>query len=128
MRTSLIVFGVIFLVVGVLLYFMPMQIFRADTTTAANGNIDSRTSSARVTVPVEWALASIIIGFIFLVLGLVVPGPLSRRDSRRNSHNNDTYDKVIESKENMEVGDGNRRKIVREHIETHTTRKGNNSD
>jgi len=128
MKTSLIIFGVIFLVVGGLLYFMPMQVVRADTTTVGNGNIDSRTSSARVTVPVEWSLASVIIGFVLFILGLTIPGPIARRDSRKNLHDKDSYDKVIESKENIEVGDGNKRRIVREHIETHTSRKDNNSD
>jgi uncharacterized membrane protein len=128
MRTSLIIFGVIFLVVGVLLYFMPMQVLRADTTTAANGNVDSRTSSARVTVPVEWSLAAVIIGFVLLMLGLIVPSPLSRRDSRKDYHDKDSYDKVTTSKEDVDVGDGNKRKVVREHIETHTSRKDNNSD
>jgi hypothetical protein len=127
MRTSLIIFGVIFLVVGGLLYLMPMQVLRADTTTVGNGNIDSRTSSARVTVPVGWAIASVIIGFVLFVLGLF-PGPVTIRDSRKNYHDKDSYDKVIESKENTEIGDGNRRKIVRERIETHTSRKDNNAD
>jgi len=125
MRTSPIIFGVIFLVVGGLLYFMPMQVLRADTTTAANGNVDSRTSSARVTVPVEWALAAVIIGFVLLVLGLLMPSPISRRELRKASQNKDSYEKVIDSKENVEVGDGNKRKIVREHIETHKTRTDN---
>jgi uncharacterized membrane protein len=128
MRTSLIIFGVIFLVVGGLLYFMPMQVLSADTTTVANGNTDLRTSSARVTVPVEWALTSAIIGFVLLVLGLAVPGPATRRDSRINSNDTDSYDNVIKSKEKIKVGDGNKRRIVRERIETHTSRKDNNYD
>jgi hypothetical protein len=128
MRTSLVIFGVIFLVIGGLLYFMPMQVLSADTTTVANGNTDLRTSSARVTVPIEWALASAIIGFILLVLGLAIPGPVTRSDSRINSHDRDSYDKVIESKEKIKVGDGNKRRIVRERIETHSSSKDNNYD
>jgi len=127
MRTSLIIFGVIFLVVGGLLYFMPMQVLRADTTTVGNGNVDSRTSSARVTIPVEWAIASVVIGSVLFVLGLF-PSPVTRRDLRKNHRDKDSYDKVIESKENTEVGDGNRHKIVREHIETHTSRKNTDVD
>lgn len=76
MRTSLIIFGVIFLVIGILLYVVPMQEIKADTTTLGNGDSDTRTSSARVTVPIEWAFASAIIGFVLLILGLVIPGTI----------------------------------------------------
>jgi hypothetical protein len=118
MRTSLIIFGVIFLVIGGLLYLVPMQEIKADTTTTGNGNIDTRTSSARVTVPIEWAFASAIIGFVLLMFGLVIPNPITRSDSKK-----DSYEKVVESKENIEVGDGNKRKIVRERTEKHRVRK-----
>lgn len=128
MKTSLIIFGVIFLVVGGLLYFMPLQVISADTTTVGNGNIDSRVSSARVTVPVEWALASVIIGFVLLVLGFIMPGPVIIRDSKRDSRINDSYNKIIDSKENVEVGDGHKHKIVREHIETRKSILDDDSD
>lgn len=117
MKTSLIIFGVIFLVIGVVLYLVPMQQFGANTTTIGNGNTDTRTSSAGVTIPVEWAYASAIIGFILLVLGFVIPGSSRRSDSKK-----DSYDNVVESKENIEVGDGNKRKIVRERTERHTSK------
>ena len=112
MRTSLIIFGVIFLVIGGLLYYVPMQVVQADTTTIGNGDVDTRTSSASVTVPIEWAFASGIIGFILLLLGLVIPHPAMQRESKKES-----YEKVIESKENIEVGDGTQRKIIRERTE-----------
>ena len=118
MRTSLIIFGVIFLVIGGLLYFVPMQEFKADTTTIGKEDTDTRTSSARVTVPIEWAFASAIIGFVLLIFGLVIPDPSIRSDSKK-----DSYEKVVESKENIEVGDGNKRKIVRERTEKHKARK-----
>jgi uncharacterized membrane protein len=122
MKTSLIIFGVIFLVIGGLLYFMPMQEIKADTTTTGNGEIDTRTSSARLTVPIEWAFASAIIGIVLLVLGLAIPSSL------RNDSQKDSYEKVVESKENIEVGDGNKRKIVRERTETHKSRKDEGVD
>jgi hypothetical protein len=118
MRTSLIIFGVIFLVIGLLLYFVPMQELKADTTTVGNGNTDTRTSSARVTIPIEWAFASVIIGLVLLIFGFVIPDPIRRSDSKNNS-----YEKVVETKENIEVGDGNKRKIVRERTEKHKSRK-----
>src|SRR3989344_6636865 len=114
MRASLIIFGVIFLVIGGLLYIVPMQEVKADTTTIGNGNVDSRTSSARITVPAEWAFASAIIGFVLLILGLVVPNPVIRSDSKK-----DSYEKIVESKEDIEFGDGNKRKITRERTEKH---------
>jgi multisubunit Na+/H+ antiporter MnhG subunit len=123
MRTSLIIFGVIFLVIGVLLYFVPMQEIKADTTTTGNGNTDTRTSSARVTVPVEWAFASAIIGFVLLIFGLAIPNPIIRSPVIRSDSKKDSYEKVVETKEDIEVGDGNKRKIVRERTETHKTRK-----
>ena len=117
MRTSLVIFGVIFLVIGGLLYFLPLQQVTADTTTTGNGATDTRTSSARVTVPIEWSFGAAIIGFVLLVLGFVIPDPSVRSDSKR-----DSYEKVVESKENIEIGDGNRRKIVRERTEKHKER------
>jgi hypothetical protein len=118
MRTSLIIFGVIFLVIGGLLYLLPMQEIKADTTTIGAGDTDTRTSSARVTVPVEWSVASVVIGFVLLVFGLLIPDPAARSNPKK-----DSYEKVIESKEDIEVGDGNKRKIVRERTETHRSRK-----
>lgn len=118
MKASLVIFGVIFLVVGVLLYLIPLQQISADTTTTGGGDVDTRTSSASVTVPVEWAYASAIIGFVLLVLGLVIPGSGTRNNSKK-----DSYDTVVESKENIKVGKDNKRKIVRERIERHKTRE-----
>jgi hypothetical protein len=74
MRTSLIVFGVIFLVLGGFFYFVPILNLSADTSTASGGSTDVRTSSASVTIPVGWAYASAIIGFVLFVIGLAVPG------------------------------------------------------
>lgn len=121
MKTSLIIFGVIFLVIGVLLYLVPMQEVKADTTTIGNGDVDIRTSSARVTVPIAWAYATAIIGFVLLVFGMAIPNPQiieSRRNPKKESH-----ETVVESKEDIEIGDGKKRKIVRERTEKHTTRE-----
>ncbi len=116
MRISLIIFGVIFLVIGGLLYFVPMQEISADTTTSGGGDVDNRTSSARLSVPVEWAFTSAIIGLTLLILGFVIPG------STRNKSKKDSYDNVIESRENIKIGKGNKRKIVRESTEHHRSR------
>jgi len=129
MKTSLIIFGVIFLVVGGLLYFMPMQEVKANTTTVGSGNVDTRTSSARVTVPVEWAFASAIIGLILLVLGFAIPSMTIKvvKNDPKNSRKN-SYEKTVESKEDIKNDDGGKRKIVREHIEKHNTLKDEDDD
>lgn len=118
MRTGLIVFGVIFIVVGLLLYFVPTQQVTADTSTTDGGAVYTQTSSAKLTVPVEWAYASGFIGFILLVLGMALPSSTTRKILKK-----DSYDRTVESKENIEVGDGNKRKIVRERTEIHRGRK-----
>jgi len=123
MRTSLIIFGVIFLVIGILLYFIPLQEIQANTTTAGSGGVDTRTSSASVTVPVMWAFASIIIGLVLLILGFMIPSPNRRNDSKKES-----YDTVVESKEDIEIGEGNKRKIVKERIEKHKTKNNEDDD
>ena len=123
MKASLIVFGVIFLLIGGSLYFVPRQVFKVDTTTSGDGSTDTRTSSARVTVPVEWAFAAAIIGFISLVLGLAIPDPSIRDDSRRSNSRSGTYEKTVESKEDVDVGDGNKHRVFREHSVKHRTVK-----
>ena len=123
MRTSLIIFGVIFLVIGALLYFVPMQQIKADTTTTDGGDTDTRTSSASVSVPVEWAYASGAIGVILFILGLAIPSSNKKSDSKK-----DSYDTVVESKENIEVGDGNKRKIIREKTEKHNSKRDKNDN
>ena len=114
MRTGLVVFGIIFLVIGALLYLVPGQEFRANTTTVGDGNVDSRTSSASVSVPVEWAYASMGIGLILLILGFVIP---STKVIVREEPHDETH--VIQTKENIEIGKGKNRKIVRERTERH---------
>ena len=123
MKTSLIIFGVIFLVIGGLLYFVPMQVVKADTTTIGSGSINSQTSFASITIPQGWAYASALIGFIFVVLGFTIPNPTIKQDSKKDSK--DSFDSVIESKENIEIGDGKKRKIVKERTEKHRTVKAN---
>jgi len=70
MRTGMIIFGVIFLVIGGLLYFYPSQTVGAQTSTG----IDVTNSSATLNTPVVWSYALLIIGGILLLLGLVIPG------------------------------------------------------
>ena len=118
MRTSLIIFGVIFLVIGALLYFVPMQEFKANTTTTEGGDVDNRTSSASVSVPVGWAYASIIAGLILSILGFAIPNPHKRNDSKK-----DSYNKLVETKTHTQGGNnGHEKKITREKTERHNSR------
>lgn len=73
MRTGLIILGVIFLVVGGILYFYPSQTFSAQTTTGQSNPVNS---SARLQIPVEWSFALSIIGVAFLIFGLVISSPM----------------------------------------------------
>jgi len=117
MRTSLIIFGVIFLVIGGLLYYIPRQQIRAYTTTTGNGDTDTRTSSASVTVPAGWAYASAIIGFVLLLLGLVIPGPSLSVPTISSDSKKDSYEKVVKSREDVKDSDGNKRKMVSKRTE-----------
>jgi len=121
MRTSFIIFGVIFLVLGLFLYLVPMQQIRANTFTSDGTNVDTRTSYASLTIPVGWSYASMSIGFVLLVFGLAIPNRNRNGggDSKRNS-----YDKMVRSEEN--TGDGNKKKIVTERTEQHKSRRDDN--
>lgn len=108
MRISLIVFGVIFLVIGGLLFFVPNQEFKADTTTTEDGVTDTQTSTARINVPIAWAFTATIIGFILLALGLIISSSTNMSSSRKES-----YEEVIELKEETEDGNKNKHKTVK---------------
>jgi hypothetical protein len=123
MRASLLIFGVIFLVLGGLFYFVPMQQIRADTTTTGGGTTDTRTSSANITVPVEWAYAFAIIGFILFIFGLAIRSPVRVRRVRDDSRR-DSYEKVVETRKDVESDDGNKHKTVIERKEKHRGRRG----
>jgi hypothetical protein len=128
MRTSLIIVGIIFLVIGGLFYFVPLQELKADTTTVSKDSVDTRTSFARVTVPIGWAYAAAIIGALLLLLGLAIPNSPGRREPKWRDAHQRSSETVVKSKESMKIGDGNKRKIVRERIEKHTTNKNEDDE
>lgn len=70
MKISMIVFGIIFLVFGGLVYYVPMQEVSAGTT--IDGDITN--ASAKLIIPVEWSYASLALGGFLLVFGLIIPG------------------------------------------------------
>ncbi len=111
MRTGLIVFGVIFLVLAVILWAMPAQTAGATTTTYDDGTVDTRTTYATVAVPWPATLAVGLIGLVLLVLGLTLPGP-------RQVVKIDTPSRVTHTSESVETNsDGGKRRVVREHHE-----------
>lgn len=121
MKSILVIFGAVFLVVGVMIYLMPLQQVRADTTTSGMGSTDSRTSTARITVPVEWAFASATIGFILLALGLISsnPGPTSGTEKH-------TFEKVVDSEDSS--GDKTTRIVVRDRMSNYEETVDEDSD
>jgi len=119
MRTGLMIFGIVFLVLGGLMYFVPGQSVAAQTTIAADGGIDTKTSTASVIIPTQWAYATAIIGAILLLLGFVIPGP---RIVIKDESDKESY-KTIETKEDIEIGNGNKRRIVRERVEKHSGKR-----
>src|SRR3989338_4540217 len=77
MRFGLIVLGIIFLVLGGVLYYYPSQSFSAQTDSSTTGTTSQTTTSAAFSIPVEWSYAMIIMGGLFLLLGLVIPSQTS---------------------------------------------------
>ena len=61
MRAGLVVFGIIFLVLGVAAYYYPSQ----------------TVSSSTFVIPIEWSYVAMAIGFLLLVFGLVIPAPVN---------------------------------------------------
>ena len=91
MRLTLIILGVIFLVIGGVLYYYPTQSLSAQTNTAGTGGTDVRTSSAVFSIPVEWSYASLAMGAILLLLGLVIPGPVREVQGPRGPRGRAAY-------------------------------------
>ena len=73
MRFGLVVLGIIFLVIGGVLFYYPSQTFSAQTDSGPTGESNPVTSSAIFSVPVEWSYALLIMGGLFLLIGLLTP-------------------------------------------------------
>ncbi|MBI2663596.1 hypothetical protein HYX15_03655 [Candidatus Woesearchaeota archaeon] len=113
MRTGLIIFGVVFLVFGVILYLMPTQTAEATKTTVGDGGRDTFVSYGSIEIPWPISLGLAIAGLILLIFGLIIP------DSHRNygSHNiddNEEYSEVIETRKSVESDGGRKRREIRE--------------
>lgn len=109
MKTSLILFGVIFLVIGGVFYFMPSQTAQA-TTTTVGPTTDTRTSYATIQIPPSVTYATLLIGLALLALGFILPGPAVRPqvEVRRTSTHS-----AMKMKEQTVDDDGNKRTVIR---------------
>jgi TRAP-type C4-dicarboxylate transport system permease small subunit len=116
MKTGLIAFGVFFLIIGGLLYFVPSQTAKATTTTVGATGIDTRTSYATLSVPLPVTYAVLLIGLVLLVLGFALPGP--QAPIKQSSESSST-----EIREDSETDDGTKRKVTHErHVEHRHTK------
>jgi hypothetical protein len=105
MKTSLIIFGVIFLVIGGIFYFYPTQTASATTTTNPDTGLpDVRTSSASVQIPSSVTYAMLAIGAILLILGFVL-GNTERRSDRNPSS-------ITRTTEHVTSGNGRHRRTT----------------
>jgi hypothetical protein len=112
MRTSLIVFGVIFLVIGGFLYLMPSQTAQATTTTVGENSSDTRTSYATVSVPLPVTYALLVIGLILAVLGFALPGP--RPNGPRVEDSTTHTEEHFTETSDVEHDDGTTKKVAHE--------------
>ncbi len=85
MRTGMIIFGVILLILGAVFYFVPTQSASAVTTTVNDGGVNTSSSSAAVSIPWALTLATSLIGAVLLILGLAFPGPYDRHTAAADS-------------------------------------------
>ena len=69
MKTSMIVFGIIFLVIGALTYYIPMQ----EVSGGATVDGSTTNTSANLIVPLGWSYAFLAIGGLLLLFGLIIP-------------------------------------------------------
>jgi hypothetical protein len=113
MKTGLIGFGVFFLIIGGLLYFVPSQTAQATTTTVGATSTDTRTSYATISVPLPVTYAVLLIGLVLLVLGFALPGPQAA-PIKQSSESSST-----EIREDSETDDGTKRKVTHEHHVEH---------
>ncbi len=110
MKTGLIVFGVIFLVLGGMLYFMPTQKAAATTTTVDEQGRDTQTSYATVEVPWPISVAFVVIGCLLLIIGIIPRDKVIVKEAPHSSH-------LVEKEEHVESKDGKSHKVVRERKE-----------
>jgi len=116
MRTGLIVFGVVFLVLGGLLFYVPTQTAKSTTTVTTPQNTDTYTTQRSLNIPPSLTYAVLAIGAILLVLGFALPGPkVIVKDTAPAPAKSSS---IVETSEHVETADGKKRKTVHERHET----------
>src|SRR3989338_2773521 len=114
MRTGLLVLGVIFLVLGGVLYFIPELTAGATTAVVDAEGADTRTAYASVLVSWPIILATLLIGLVLFLLGLALPGD-TRRDERHRTDEEGSH--TVQTRERIVDDDG--RRVTRERREHH---------
>jgi hypothetical protein len=112
MRTGLIIFGIILLLVGAGLYYVPALGGQSTTTTPSS----TSTSYASITVPIIVTYLILIAGAITLILGLLIPDPV-----RKTIIHEPTSDRVsdIETKEEEDLDGTHKKTVVRQYHARH---------
>ena len=121
MKTGLIVFGVIFFVIGGLFFFLPSQTAQATTTTVGETTTDTRTSYATVSIPLPVTYAVLLIGLILLVLGFATPSAPRKLPAQTSDVSESTTSEVTETGD--EADGVKKRKVTHERHVQHTREK-----
>ncbi len=107
MRTGLLAFGVIFLVFGAVLYFLPSPTAAATTTNVGTDGASTKTSYASVSMSWQLTLALALVGVILIVLGATLP------EGRVAPH----VVRTERTAEHTETGKNGKRKTIDDHHE-----------
>ncbi|MBI2657610.1 hypothetical protein HYX08_02850 [Candidatus Woesearchaeota archaeon] len=74
MRTGLVGFGVVLLVLGAVFFYMPIATTATAATTTEEGTT-TKSVQAAAAIPPQLSIASMIAGVLLIMLGLVIPEP-----------------------------------------------------
>ena len=77
MKPILVILGLIFLVMGVVVYRMPIQTAGVTTTVSGESGTDTQTAYSSLTLPFQVVIGSIIIGAVLFILGLIFPDKIA---------------------------------------------------
>ena len=99
MRTGLMAFGIILIVIGAVFYLVPTPTGSATATTITDGDATVKSSYAAVHIPTPLSIAVLLIGFILFVTGAVLPsrGELRRMERPVSSTHVETVEEVDDS-------------------------------
>ncbi len=107
MKPGLLVIGIIVMVIGAVLYFLPSQAASGTATTFTNGVRTSSTAITNVVIPSALALGALALGFLLFALGILLPGTSVRIIE------SEPREEII-SQKRVDIDDDGSRKIIRE--------------